>query len=686
MNIKNSFDKFIDSQKNNEENNFNNIVQNIIKANFNNLLNNIFPSFGNYFFERIIKYNENFKISSLYKNLQFSLVETLTYYLTLNNLSKIKLLTKDLKLKVLSLNNIDLTVENKNQQVIKDLETKIDEFMIDSKEYIINHYKSMIETDIFIESNSNELINKKIKENMNLIQNEIEKDYISVMNKYFKEQLIPSYTNIMNTKTNEMIETIKNNKELLQIELEDIFQIEPDAVLKDINVKINNTLDSIKKFNSNLNTFKISDELINYLNSYGETKIKPSYELLINSLNNETNNKIILNLEETSKNYEKYFNPRDFIEQTNNTYSRFYNNYIEKMKKNINDYGTTHYPANLEKEIYKLNEKNNRNLEDNLTDGNKEKIADKSIDDTFKQLLTFSNNTKTYINTFEKFDEFDKLVIKYINKVNSAYKSSQKIIFNKDYDENVLKILNDKLDYLKNISLDYYKQINESYYKIKNYLIESIHDINNGLNECANITYSTFKDKYNEISKETESFDNEEFEISEENNQDSFEIGMQNQITIVNYKISNLVQNIKIQYDLEFDNAQIMKPKIKASIINQSKPKKIDFGFIRTMNGCGKIIEAVEVEFNDVNYTMNVDFNTQSKETNLTAITNSQSYQLSKEVYQIEEEIHSNCYFVQEVIICIHKTLCNEDDKKIISAKQSKIIPQNNIVYTIIKK
>ena len=68
----------------------------------------------------------------------------------------------------------------------------------------------MIETDIFIESNFNELINKKIKENMNFVQNEIEKNYISVLNKYFKEQLITSYTNIINLKTNEMIITIRN--------------------------------------------------------------------------------------------------------------------------------------------------------------------------------------------------------------------------------------------------------------------------------------------------------------------------------------------------------------------------------------------------------------------------------------------------------------------------------------------
>ena len=37
------------AQRKNEENNFNNFLQNIIKSNFNNLLNNIIPSFGNDF-------------------------------------------------------------------------------------------------------------------------------------------------------------------------------------------------------------------------------------------------------------------------------------------------------------------------------------------------------------------------------------------------------------------------------------------------------------------------------------------------------------------------------------------------------------------------------------------------------------------------------------------------------------
>ena len=53
-------------------------------SNFNEMLENILPSLGNSFFERIINYNENFKISSLYNNLKYSLIPTIEYYNSLH--------------------------------------------------------------------------------------------------------------------------------------------------------------------------------------------------------------------------------------------------------------------------------------------------------------------------------------------------------------------------------------------------------------------------------------------------------------------------------------------------------------------------------------------------------------------------------------------------------------------------
>ena len=147
--INTSLKTFMNNEKSNEEDNFDKLLQNIIKNNFNNLLNSIFPSFGSNFIKRIIKYNENFKISSLYDSLTYSLKQTISYYLLLYNNSQFRALTKDLKEKLFSLNNIDSTVQKKNNEILNFLEEEVNKFIIDFKEYLIDKYKSYLEDDIF---------------------------------------------------------------------------------------------------------------------------------------------------------------------------------------------------------------------------------------------------------------------------------------------------------------------------------------------------------------------------------------------------------------------------------------------------------------------------------------------------------------------------------------------------------
>ena len=67
------------------------------------LLNNVIPTFGNEYFERIIKYNENFKISALYDNIRYSLTETLLYYISLELCADVTSLPKDLKIILFSI-------------------------------------------------------------------------------------------------------------------------------------------------------------------------------------------------------------------------------------------------------------------------------------------------------------------------------------------------------------------------------------------------------------------------------------------------------------------------------------------------------------------------------------------------------------------------------------------------------
>jgi hypothetical protein len=75
-------------------------VKNILESNFKELISEIISSFGNDFFDRIIKYNENFKITGLYNNLKYSLFQAISYYIMINMLEAVDELPKDLKVKL----------------------------------------------------------------------------------------------------------------------------------------------------------------------------------------------------------------------------------------------------------------------------------------------------------------------------------------------------------------------------------------------------------------------------------------------------------------------------------------------------------------------------------------------------------------------------------------------------------
>ena len=90
--IQNDFKQFIKPKEKSEKDNLNIILKDVIRKNFNNVINNLIFTFGNEFFERIIRYNDNYRISTLYQNLKFSLVISLNYYNMLYNFRRILIL------------------------------------------------------------------------------------------------------------------------------------------------------------------------------------------------------------------------------------------------------------------------------------------------------------------------------------------------------------------------------------------------------------------------------------------------------------------------------------------------------------------------------------------------------------------------------------------------------------------
>ena len=650
-NIENKFHFFMISQIQNEKKNFVNILQKIIKSNFNKLLNNIIPSFGNDFFERLIKYNENFKIANFYNNIKLSLSQTLSYYINLyierNNVNS---LPEDLKIKLYNLNNIDSLVKDKNDEIFNLLDIKIDEFINDSIHHIINKYTNCIKSDVSIQLSFNNIIHQIIITNLDYCLIEMKKNYITLLNKYFKEQFIKSYISSINYHTDNMIKNINEQRELLKFQIDDLFTIDSKEVFNQINNKTNLILKTINEYNNYCKNFKLSEDFTKYLNNFGENYIKPQFNDLKTLLNKITKNYIFLNIEQKSQIYENSLNLEEYLNLSNT----IKNNCFKNIRENINLYGPDKYPDNLQKEINRLYARNRR-----LEEENNETIFDRSIIDIFSRLLNISKYNNIYINSLNLFDKTENIIFKNIQKLNIAFKVSQKIIYNNNYEEEITNTLINKLIYLKNITSNYYKQINQSFYELKNYIKDSINEIDISLNKCANITYDYFQNEYKKIINEVEILDKEIDTVNKDINKTTI-IETENQIYYIKTFIESINEKAKFKFNVGYENNDFTSIYLNVNLINQINPIKMIIDISSPFGECGKIGEIVEVYFNNISYTTNLNFNTNSTNINIRTIFEADRYKYSIKRYKIEDNNEILCSIIMGLEICL-SARCNSN-------------------------
>ena len=89
----------------------------------------------------------------------------------------------------------------------------------------------------------------------------------------------------MNQLKSEITNFEKEEKKKIIIKTDNIYSIDNEYILKEINLKINDISNSIKEYNTHFDNFKISDELILFLYNFGKSIIKPCYYTIINLLN-----------------------------------------------------------------------------------------------------------------------------------------------------------------------------------------------------------------------------------------------------------------------------------------------------------------------------------------------------------------------------------------------------------------
>ena len=652
INIKDNFKSFYEKKLEYEQDNISNLLDEIIKNNFNNLLSYLIPSFGKSFFDRVLNYNENFKIMTLYDNLRYSVSSTMAFFQAICKTKTISAFPMDLKTRLYNLNNLAKIVEEKNTYILNKISGNLDQFINEVQQFIVNEYSTRYNNEFSVEQKYKEAILSMIQSKLYNTDTFIKKICRNALEKYLKEPFIESYKNVMNLKSYEMIRFANEQKEDIRQNIFNKLTINSEDILNQINEKLNKTEESINAYENHFKTFKINNEIIQFLNDYGKNSVQPLYLSIINLINNaKTNNKIsILNdLDLESEKYVKKFNITEFIDLSEKTVS-YFKNYIENITEEINIYNPDDYKENLEKEKFKYEMQNIRRLEGNETEEDiqkrfNDKIADNKLDDTFKNILEASQSLKDSIDNLGEFEDYDDKLKLYSKNLDEEYNRSESIIINKKekgiFDEEIYNNFSQKLIELRNMTEDYYYQINRYYNNLQGYLKESISRIYNSLNKCANITYITFSEEYNKIKEEIipNPIKNNYSNFENKNNLLSHSFNSANN-GLIKYDFNiNSIKNAFFSIDLELLNKEQYNPTLIAKIINLSGPKNMKIKIISGTSNCGgekeKNIDAV---FGDVNYTMVIYFNTESTKINVTTISNIEDYRYTIKEFVISEE------------------------------------------------
>ena len=703
--IQTEFKAFITNKINLEKKNLNKIYEEIIINNFNKLINNLILTFGKEYFERVMKYNENYRIKNLYQNLKYSLFVSLQYYSSLYSTKKeYGTLTNDLKLKLYNLNNLNFIVKEEKDKILILLENDIDNLIKNSFNYVLQTYIDYLENDVSLEEQFTKRTKNQIISKVKEMNSTLSKYYIDLLNKECKSKFIDSYTKVMNDQTNEMIQAIEDSKLKMRLKIDDLFTIDIEKVLNQTNYIINMTLDSIKEYEIYFKSFNFPDNLITFFDSYGDTIIRGAFDGLETLINKLTKNETLSHLEKNIKNFKDNLTLSKFIEDRNNIYTTIRNNSIDKMKDAINSYGKEEYPKKLNDEINRLQnrrlngeiiidiyEETKEDLNEDLNEDLKEDLNDKSISQILNKLLLKSDNIINYIKTFESFKQFNEIIDKNIKKLNISYKETKQIIDNFYSQDDIYSILNEKLEILKGYALNYYNTMKDSYNSLKKYIDNSLYEIDEELNIYTNVTYKTFIQKYENISKNSAPFDIEKNINKRKDKIVTYTKSSENFEYEAKAEIVSINENARFKYNLIAEGeGRIKEAKVVASVINKIKPLKASIEFNENLlDSCIKKTQKIDIDFNKVSYKTNLFFDSKYNIMNI-SFDKDLIYEYKLQGYEIERNEDSEeqiCDVFLGVYFClINNENCNEpiktnetEVKTFIIQEKGDTIPINNL-------
>ena len=647
--ICNEFKKFLSFENHEQSTLINEFIRSYIKSNLGDFLNNVVPTFGNSFFERIIDYNINFKIIDLYQNLRYSQAQTILYYYILYAVNDyLGQLPSDLKIRLIQLNDLDTTITIKKEQIKKLLEKKLYELIKDLKDTMKETYTYYLKENDIIKNSFSPLLLERIGNNLEDIMDDLDKEYQYALEKYLKEKFIKAFEDILEDKTEEMLKIFYKEKNKLIEKFNVQFSSEEDNDLKEINKKINQTLESMRTYNNYIDTFEITKSVISFFTKYGNSTLLPPFLKFDKDLNNKIKQSIINTINEKSAKIEK-LTISTLTSKMSAIDSYYLNKYYNFVIDELNSYGKTDisYGSNFNYARNNIYERliGNQN-EDDLVEEAKKRVESKDVEETLNILLNRINNNYKGISNLDIFIYFFTKINNYIGNLGIETKNIKEMIDKNKYNDEINSFLIGKVNTLYNFLNNYYNQTYNKFSQYKNYWMGDMSNLYSHLSTCIKVTSSVLNSEYQKIYKEIKPINTKYSKFIPKYDQIiKYESKSDHMTNYANANIFDINEYAEFKLDLLLEGTSFIRPKVKGRIVDKTKPRQVDLDIYSKCGKCCIEGHIYNITFNDTNYTTTVEYDTKTSSINITSYTNIEKYYFTEITYkkdQLEQTTNEN--------------------------------------------
>ena len=139
----------------------------------------------------------------------------------------------------------------------------------------------------------------------------------------------------------------------------------------------------------------------------------------------------------------------------------------------------------------------------------------------------------------------------------------------------------------------------------------------------------------------------------------------------------------EFKFDTYLEGGLFKTPYVKARIVDKTRPDKLALQ-VRTEYGfCGRTSFRYDVDFNDANYTLTLDYNTKTNNIIINTFTDFDKYYYTSQMYQIPDKAEFECLTFFGYEVCFIKQ-CYDKNSRILSKVYNNEVAEKKYNETMI--